>query len=317
MIEIEKPQIKFEESKNGSMGTAIFEPLEKGFGITLGNAMRRVLLGSLPGCAPIAIKIAGVDHEFQSIDGIKEDITDIVLNIKELALRSSTTDNDFKTTLHLKAKGPQKVTAADIEFNDQVEIINKDLFICTLEEGASIDMEILVARGRGYVPFTEHKDSNQPIGYIGIDSLFSPVVKVAYNVENARVGQDLNYDKLILDVETKGNYSAKEVIALSAKILQEHIGLFIELVENVKDLNILTNREEDQTVKLLEMSIDDMELSVRSHNCLKRAGINTVEDLTKKSRNDMLKVRNLGLKSLEEVIAKVESYGLKLRSDDE
>ena len=317
MIEIEKPQIKFEESNEGKNGTAIFEPLEKGFGITLGNAMRRVLLSSLPGCAPVAIKIAGVDHEFQSIDGIKEDITDIVLNIKALSLRSSTTDNDFKTTLKLKAKGPQKVTAADIEFNDQVEIINKDLFICTLEEGASIDMDIMVERGRGYVPFTEHKDINSSIGYIGVDSLFSPVVRVAYNVENVRVGQDLNYDKLVLDVETKGNYSAKEVIALSAKILQEHIGLFIELVESFKDMNILTNREEDQTIKLLEMSIDDMELSVRSHNCLKRAGINTVEDLTKKSRNDMLKVRNLGLKSLEEVIAKVESYGLKLRSDDE
>ena len=317
MIEIEKPQIKFEESNEGKNGTAIFEPLEKGFGITLGNAMRRVLLSSLPGCAPVAIKIAGVDHEFQSVDGIKEDITDIVLNIKALSLRSSTTDNDFKTTLKLKAKGPQKVTAADIEFNDQVEIINKDLFICTLEDGASIDMDIMVERGRGYVPFTEHKDINSSIGYIGVDSLFSPVVRVAYNVENVRVGQDLNFDKLVLDVETKGNYSAKEVIALSAKILQEHIGLFIELVESFKDMNILTNREEDQTVKLLEMSIDDMELSVRSHNCLKRAGINTVEDLTKKSRNDMLKVRNLGLKSLEEVIAKVESYGLKLRSDDE
>ena len=317
MIEIEKPQIRFEESNNGKNGGAIFEPLEKGFGITLGNAMRRVLLGALPGCAPVAIKIEGVDHEFQSVDGVKEDITDIVLNVKSLSLRSATTDSNFRTTLKLKAKGPQMVTASDIEFNDQVEIINKDLYICTLEEGATLDMEIIVGRGRGYVPFSKNKDSSQPIGYIGIDSLYSPVVKVAYNVENARVGQDLNFDKLVLDVETKGNYSAKEVIALSAKLLQEHIGLFIELVESMNDLNILTNREEDQTVKLLEMSIDDMELSVRSHNCLKRAGINTVEDLIKKSKNDMLKVRNLGLKSLEEVIAKIESYGLKLRSDDE
>lgn len=317
MIEIEKPQIRFEESNNGKNGKAIFEPLEKGFGITLGNAMRRVLLGALPGCAPVAIRIEGVDHEFQSVDGVKEDITDIVLNIKMLSLRSATTDANFKTTLKLKAKGPQMVTASDIEFNDQVEIINKDLYICTLEEGATLDMEIIVGRGRGYVPFSKNKDNSQPIGYIGIDSLYSPVVKVAYNVENARVGQDLNFDKLVLDVETKGNYSAKEVIALSAKLLQEHIGLFIELVESMNDLNILTSREEDQTVKLLEMSIDDMELSVRSHNCLKRAGINTVEDLIKKSKNDMLKVRNLGLKSLEEVIAKIESYGLKLRSDDE
>lgn len=317
MMQIEKPEISFEEGKNGATAKFVLEPLERGFGQTLGNCMRRVLLSSLPGAAATAIRIAGVNHEFQAMKGVKEDVTDIVLNIKNLAVKTTSNEATYKGILKLKVSGPKVVTAADIEFNDEIEVINKDLYICTLDEDGVLDMDIMIGRGRGYVPAGENKTGDEPIGYIAIDSLFSPVVRVNYNVESARVGQDINYDKLTLELETKGTYTAKEVVSLSAKILQDHIGLFVELVENMNEMDILVSKEEDQTVKLLEMSIDDMDLSVRSHNCLKRAGIQTVEDLTKKSKDDMLKVRNLGLKSLEEVIAKLESYGLSLRNDEE
>ena len=317
MMQIEKPEISFEEGKNGATAKFVLEPLERGFGQTLGNCMRRVLLSSLPGAAATAIRIAGVNHEFQAMKGVKEDVTDIVLNIKNLAVKTTSNEANYKGNLKLKVSGAKVVTAADIEFNDEIEVINKDLYICTLDEDGVLDMDIMIGRGRGYVPAGENKTGDEPIGYIAIDSLFSPVVRVNYNVESARVGQDINYDKLTLELETKGTYTAKEVVSLSAKILQDHIGLFVELVENMNEMDILVSKEEDQTVKLLEMSIDDMDLSVRSHNCLKRAGIQTVEDLTKKSKDDMLKVRNLGLKSLEEVIAKLESYGLSLRNDEE
>ena len=317
MMEIEKPRITCEELKNGSYAKFVVEPLDRGYGLTMGNALRRTLLSALPGAAAVAIRIQGVQHEFSTIKGVVEDVTDIVLNIKSLHVKTFNTEMDFKTTLKLNRYQEGPVYARDIEFNDQVEILNPDLHICTLDEGASLEMEIIVGRGRGYVSSDYNKDSSEDLGYIAIDSIFTPVKRVNYQVENARVGQSMDYDKLTIEVETNGTMSAREVVSLSAKIIQDHTMLFVELVENMVDTDILVTRQEDKQNKVLETSIEDMDLSVRSYNCLKRAGINTVEDLTKKSREDMLKVRNLGLKSLEEVIQKLESYGLGLRKDEE
>ncbi len=317
MIEIEKPRIIAEEAENGSYAKFVVEPLERGFGITLGNCLRRVLLSGLPGAAAVAIRIEGVQHEFSTIPGVTEDVTDIVLNIKNLAVKTSVLDKDFKTTIHLSAKGPREILAKDIKTNDQVEILNPELHICTLDDGASVEMDIIIGRGRGYIPATQNKDPEQPIGYIAIDSIFSPVKSVSYKVENARVGQKIDYDKLSLEVKTNGTVSAREIVSLAAKIMQDHTMLFVELVEYMSGMDILVNKVEDKQVKVLEMPIEDMDLSVRSYNCLKRANINTIEDLTKKSKDDMLKVRNLGLKSLEEVMLKLESYGLSLRNDEE
>lgn len=317
MMEIEKPRITCEELKNGSKATFVVEPLDRGFGLTVGNALRRTLLGALPGAAAVAIRIQGVEHEFSTIKGVMEDVTDIVLNIKALAVKTFNQEKDFKTTLRINKYTAGAVTAADIEFNDQVEILNPKLHIATLDEGASFEMEIIVGRGRGYVSAKLNKDATEDIGYIAVDSIFTPVKRVNYNVENARVGQSMDYDKLTIEVETNGTLSAREVVSLSAKIVQDHTMLFVELVENMSDMDILVTREEDKQNKVLEMTIEDMDLSVRSYNCLKRAGINTIEDLTKKSKDDMLKVRNLGLKSLEEVIQKLESYGFGLRNDEE
>ena len=245
-----------------------------------------------------------------------EDVIDIVLNIKCLAVRTSSLDNDFKTILRINRNKAGEVKASDIEPNDQVEILNPDLHICTMED-VPFEMEIMIGRGRGYVPADDNKDESQPIGYIAVDSIYTPVKKVNYYVEGVRVGQKMDYDKLTLEVETNGTLSAREVVSLSAKIVQDHTQLFVDLVDNMKNLNILTTREEDKQQKALEMTIEDMDLSVRSFNCLKRAGINTVEDLTRRSKDDMLKVRNLGLKSLEEVIQKLESFGFSLRNDEE
>lgn len=316
-MEIEKPRITCEELRNGSYAKFVVEPLDRGYGLTMGNALRRTLLSALPGAAAVAIRIQGVQHEFSTIKGVVEDVTDIVLNIKTLAVKTFNTNMDFKTTLKLNRYTAGPVYARDIEFNDQVEILNPDLLICTLDEGASFEMEIIVGRGRGYVSSDYNKDASEDIGYIAIDSIFTPVKKVNYQVENARVGQSMDFDKLTIEVETNGTMSAREVVSLSAKIIQDHTMLFVELVENMAGTDILVTRKEDKQNKVLETSIEDMDLSVRSYNCLKRAGINTVEDLTKKSREDMLKVRNLGLKSLEEVIQKLESYGLGLRKDEE
>lgn len=317
MIQIEKPRVEAFENENGSVTKFVVEPLEKGFGITLGNCLRRTLLGSLPGAAAIAVKIDGIQHEFSSIPGVTEDVTDIILNIKNLAVKTSVLDEDFTTTLYLKKKGAGVVSAQDIEANDQVEILNPDLKICTLDDNANLNMEIIIGRGRGYVPANKNKKEEYPIGTIAIDSIFTPVKAVNYGVESTRVGQSIDYDKLTLDVQTNGTMSAKEIISLAAKIVQDHIQLFVDLIDYMGEMDILVSHEEDKPVKVMEMSIEDMDLSVRSYNCLKRANINTIEDLTRKSKDDMLKVRNLGLKSLEEVINKLESMGLSLRNDEE
>ncbi|MDD4211519.1 MAG: DNA-directed RNA polymerase subunit alpha [Clostridia bacterium] len=317
MMEIEKPRITCEELKNGSFAKFVVEPLDRGYGLTMGNALRRTLLSALPGAAVVAIRIQGVQHEFSTIKGVVEDVTDIVLNIKSLSVKTFNTEMDFKTTLRLNRYAAGPVYAKDIDFSDQVEILTPDLQICTLDEGASLEMEIIVGRGRGYISSDYNKDVKEDIGYIAVDSIFTPVRRVNYQVESARVGQSMDFDKLTIEVETNGTMSAREVVSLSAKIIQDHTMLFVELVEHMAGTDILVTRKEDKQNKVLETSIEDMDLSVRSYNCLKRAGINTVENLTKKSREDMLKVRNLGLKSLEEVIQKLEGYGLSLRKDEE
>ncbi|MBR2467741.1 MAG: DNA-directed RNA polymerase subunit alpha [Clostridia bacterium] len=317
MIEIEKPKITCEETNNGCFARFIVEPLDRGFGITLGNCLRRVLLSALPGAAAVGIKINGVQHEFSSLKGVMEDVVDIVLNIKQLALKTTDTSLDFKTILRINKYGAGEVTAADFEPNDLVEVLNPDLHIATLDDGAKFEMEVFVGRGRGYVPADLNKDEEAPIGYIAVDSIFTPIKKVNYFVGNTRVGQNIDYDKLTIEVETNGTLTAREVISLSAKLVNDHIGLFVELVDSMAQMETLVSREEDKQTKVLEMTIEDMDLSVRSYNCLKRAGICTVEDLTKKSESDLAKVKNLGKRSLEEVAEKLQSYGLSLRNDEE
>ncbi len=317
MMEIEKPKITCEETDNGTFARFIVEPLDRGFGITIGNALRRSLLSALPGAAPVGIKLNGVQHEFSTMKGVVEDVVDIVLNIKNLAVKSFDTNKDFTTVLRINKYGAGDVTAADFEPNDLVEILNPELHIATLNDGAKFEMEVFIGRGRGYVPADANKNDDMPIGYIAVDSIFTPVKKVNYFVSNTRVGQSIDYDKLTIEVETNGTLSAREVISLSGKLLQDHINLFVELVENMAEMDILVSKEEDQQTKVLEMTIEDMDLSVRSFNCLKRAGISTVEDLTKKSESDLAKVKNLGKRSLEEVQEKLNSYGLSLRNDEE
>lgn len=316
-MEMERPRISCEETDNGTFARFIVEPLEKGYGITLGNALRRTLLSALPGSAGIAVRIAGVAHEFSTIRGVTEDVVDIILNLKGLALKCRNQDKDFVTYLHIRKTGAGEVTARDFENNSDVEILNPDLHICTMDDGAVLDLDLMVGNGRGYVPNTTNKEKFNDIDYIAIDSLFSPVKKVNFNVESTRVGQSVNYDKLTLEVETNGTTPAREIVALAGKIVVEHINLFVDLCAQIASTDILVSREEDKQVKLLELPIEEMDLSVRSYNCLKRAGINTVEDLIKKSRGDMLKVKNLGIKSIDEVIAKLESYGLSLRKDED
>ena len=316
-MEMERPRISCEETDNGTFARFVVEPLEKGYGITLGNALRRTLLSALPGSAGIAVRIAGVAHEFSTIRGVTEDVVDIILNLKGLALKCRNQDKDFVTYLHIRKTGAGEVTARDFEDNSDVEILNPDLHICTMDDGAVLDLDLMVGNGRGYVPNTTNKEKFNDIDYIAIDSLFSPVKKVNFNVESTRVGQSVNYDKLTLEVETNGTTPAREIVALAGKIVVEHINLFVDLCAQIASTDILVSREEDKQVKLLELPIEEMDLSVRSYNCLKRAGINTVEDLIKKSRSDMLKVKNLGIKSIDEVIAKLESYGLSLRKDED
>lgn len=317
MMEIEKPKITCEETDNGCFARFIVEPLDRGFGITLGNCLRRVLLSALPGAAATGIKINGVQHEFSTIKGVAEDVVDIVLNIKNLAVKSSDTSKDFKTVLRLNKYGAGEVKASDFEPNDQIEILNPDLHICSMDAGAKLEMEVYIGRGRGFVQADNNKSEDAPIGFIAVDSNFTPVKKVNYYVQNTRVGQSIDYDKLTLEVETNGTLSAREVVSLSAKLVKDHISLFVELVESMSQMDLLVNREEDQQTKVLEMTIEDMDLSVRSFNCLKRANISTVQDLIKKSENDLSKVKNLGRRSLEEVIAKLQSYGLSLKEEDE
>ncbi len=317
MLEIEKPRIECVEEKGGTYARFVVEPLERGFGVTIGNALRRILLSSLPGSAVKNIRIAGVDHEFMALKGAKEDVTEIVLNMKGLAVKIDSEDKNFKKSLKLKAQGPCVVTAGDIVDDDEVQIMNKNMYICTLEADGELDMDILVGVSRGYVPADKNKDMSLPIGYIAIDSMYTPVRRASYTVENTRVGQNTDFDKLTLEVTTNGTVSAKEVVSLSGKLMNEYNNLFIELVENMANSSILVSREEDKVHKLLVMSVEDMDLSVRSYNCLKRAGINTVEDLIKKSEYDMLKVKNLGRKSLDEVIHKLESLGLGLKTNED
>ena len=316
-MEMERPKISCEETDNGAFARFVVEPLEKGYGITLGNATRRTLLSSLPGSAAIAVRIAGVAHEFSTIRGVTEDVVEIILNIKELAVKCRDTSKDFITYLHLRKTGAGVITAKDFEENSDVEILNPDLYICTMDEGAILDMDLMIGNGRGYVPNNVNKSKFDNIDYIAIDSLFSPVKKVNFTVENTRVGQSVNYDKLTLEVETNGTTSAREIVSLAGKIIMEHVNLFVELCAKMASTDILVSREEDKQIKLMELPIEEMDLSVRSYNCLKRAGINTVEDLIKKSRGDMLKVKNLGIKSIDEVIAKLESYGLSLRREED
>lgn len=313
---IEKPKIICSEEKDKSKAVITVEPLERGFGLTFGNALRRMLLSALPGAAAIAIKINGVQHEFTTIKGVKEDVIDIVLNIKNLHVKTKNTDSNFRTILKINKYSAGEVHASDIEYNDEVEIENPDLLICTLDDDAVLEMEILIGRGRGYISADQHEKIDD-VGFICIDSIYSPVKKVNYNTLVARKGQDMNYDKLILEVETNGTISPLEATSMAAKIIQDHLVLFVEAVEGMSNLTVIENKKEDSQSKKLEMTIEDLDLSVRSYNCLKRAGINTVDDLIKKSKEDMIKVRNMGSKSIDEVIKKLADLELSLRNDEE
>lgn len=320
MIEIIKPKISPEAVDNEPVtrrAKFVVEPLERSFGITVGNALRRVLLGSLPGAAAVGIRIDGVRHEFSTIPGVKEDVAEIILNIKSLAIKAHTEDKDFEQVMYIKKNTAGVVTAADIEHSSDIDILNPSLYICTLDEGAKFDMEITVGVGRGYVSADKNKDESKPLGYIAVDSIFTPVERASYEVTPARVGQCIDYDKLTIDITTNGTASPSEVISLSAKIINDLLGLFIDLVENMGDKNFLVSKDDEKQHKVLEMQISELELSVRSYNCLKRAGIDTVQDLIQRSEEDMLKVRNLGKKSLEEVLNKIHELGFELQSKDE
>ncbi len=315
MIEIEKPTIECVYSEEDpSYGKFIVEPLERGYGTTLGNSLRRILLNSLPGAAVTSVKIDGILHEFSTIPGVKEDVTEIILNLKHLAIALH--GEDTKRAL-INAQGPMEVTAADIVADSELEIYNPDLHIATLEDNASLVMELNISTGRGYVPADQNKSENTPIAVIPIDSIYTPVQKVNFTVENTRVGQVTDYDRLILEIWTDGSISPEESVSIGAKIMQEHLKLFIDLTESMHSMEIMVEKEEDQKEKALEMSIEELELSVRSFNCLKRASINTVEELTRKTEDDMMKVRNLGKKSLDEVKHKLEELGLGLKPSDE
>ena len=315
MIEIEKPKVDIVElGEDYRYGKFVIEPLERGYGITIGNALRRILLSSLPGVAVNSIRIDGVLHEFSTVPGVKEDVTEIILTLKEL---SANIDGEGSRTLKIQAQGPCTVTGADIICPPDVEILNKDLVIATLDDNAKFNMDINIDKGRGYVPAEENKTENMPIGVLPVDSIYTPVQKVSYHVENTRVGQKSDYDKFTLEVWTNGSINPQEGISLAAKVLVEHLNLFIDLTEHVSNVEIMVEKEEDQKEKVLEMTIEELDLSVRSYNCLKRAGINTVEELANKSEDDMMKVRNLGKKSLEEVIQKLEELGLGLKPSEE
>lgn len=315
MIEIEKPTIECVLSEeNRNYGKFIVEPLERGYGTTLGNSLRRILLSSLPGAAVTSVKIDGILHEFSTIPGVKEDVTEIILNLKKLAVRIN---GDSAKRVIINAVGPKVVTAGDIIADSELEIYNPDLHIATLEENATLVMEINISRGRGYVPAEQNKTESMPIAVIPVDSIYTPVRKVNFTVENTRVGQVTDYDKLILEIWTDGSITPEEGVSIGAKIMQEHLKLFIDLTDSMEAMEIMVEKEEDQKEKALEMTIEELELSVRSFNCLKRAAINTVEELTQRSEDDMMKVRNLGKKSLDEVKHKLEELGLSLRPNDD
>ena len=316
MIEIEKPNIATVNlSEDGRSGKFIIEPLERGYGTTLGNSLRRVLLSSLPGVAVTCIKIDGVLHEISTIPGVKEDVPEIVLNVKGITAKLH---SDGPKTVVLDVTGPCKATAGDIKQDADLEILNPDLHIATVSENTRFYMELTFNHGRGYVSQEKNKLNNQPaIGIIYTDSIYTPVYNVSYSVENTRVGSNTDYDKLTLEVLTNGTISAKEAVSLAAKILNDHLNLFVNLSDEAKNTEIMIESKETVKEKVLEMTIEELDMSVRSFNCLKRAGIDTVEDLTNKTEEDMIKVRNLGKKSLEEVIAKLHSLGLELKKEDE
>ena len=315
MLEIEKPKIEcVESSEDGTYGKFVVEPLERGYGITLGNAMRRILLSSLPGVAANAVKIDGVLHEFSTVHGVKEDVPELILNLKALALKMN---GEGPRTIYIDAKGPGEVKGEDIKTDGDIEVINKDLHIATLDDDAKLYMEITVNRGRGYVSQTKNKSEDLPISTIPVDSIYTPVKRVNFTVENTRVGQITDYDKLTLEIWTNGTIKTDEAISLSANILIEHFKLFMTLTDHANNVEIMVEKEEDKKEKVLEMTIEELDLSVRSYNCLKRAGINTVQELTERSMEDMMKVRNLGKKSLEEVEKKLRDLGLSLKESDE
>jgi len=314
MIEIEKPTIEtLEISEDESFGKFVIEPLERGYGTTLGNSLRRILLSSLPGAAITSVQIDGAQHEFSTLDGVVEDVTTIVLNLKKLALKIY---SDETKTLELDAQGSGAVTAADLTFDSDVEVLNPDLHIATLNSQGKLYMKITAEKGRGYRPAEENKHENQPIGVIPMDSVFSPVSRVSYQVEDTRVGQVANFDKLTIDVHTNGSIRPEEAVSLGAKVFTEHLNIFVELTEEAQNVEIMVEKEEDQKEKVMEKTIEELDLSVRSYNCLKRAGINTVQELSTKSEDDMMKVRNLGRKSLDEIKSKLDELGLSLRNDD-
>ncbi len=313
MIEIEKPRVECVETTD-TYGKFVVEPLERGYGITLGNSLRRILLSSLPGVAVTSVKIEGVLHEFSTIKGVVEDTTEIILNLKKLSIRM---DSDEPKVIRIEAQGEGEVTAGDIIADADVEILNKDLHIATLEDDGRLFMEMTIEKGRGYVPAERNKKPGQPIGIIPVDSIFSPVRKVNFKVENTRVGQVTDYDKLTLEVWTNGSLKPEEATSLGAKIMNEHLNLFVSLTEKAKEAEIMVEKEDDEKEKVLEMPIEELDLSVRSYNCLKRAGINTVDELIKKTPDEMMKVRNLGKKSLQEIQNKLAELGLSFKKSEE
>ena len=319
MFDFQKPKIEIAEiSEDKKYGRFVVEPLERGYGTTLGNSLRRIMLSSLPGVAVSQVKIDGVLHEFSSIPGVKEDVTEIIMNIKELAIRNNSSSDEPKIA-YIEFEGEGVVTAADIQADSDIQILNPDLVIANLNGGADskLYMELTITKGRGYVSSDKNKTDDVPIGVIAVDSIYTPVERVNLSVENTRVGQVTDYDKLTLDVYTNGTLEPDEAVSLAAKVLSEHLSLFIDLSEAAQTADIMIEKEDNAKEKVLEMNIDELELSVRSYNCLKRAGINTVEELTNRTPEDMMKVRNLGRKSLEEVLAKLKELGLQLNQGEE
>ncbi len=317
MLEFEKPRIEVMEiNEDGTYGKFVVEPLERGYGTTLGNSLRRIMLSSLPGAAISSVKIDGVLHEFSTIAGVKEDVSEIALNLKNLSLRDLS-EGDEPHTAYIEFEGEGVIHASDIKVDQDIEIINPDLVIATVGQDGHLNMEITITKGRGYVGADKNKSDDQPIGVIPVDSLYTPVQRVNFQVENTRVGQITDYDKLTMEVWTNGTIKPDEAISLAAKILNDHLALFIDLSDNAKNTEIMVEKGEDTKEKVLEMTIEELDLSVRSYNCLKRANINNVDDLTNKTEEEMMKVRNLGRKSLDEVLNKLQELGLSLKKSEE
>ena len=319
MFDFEKPNIEIAEiSEDNSYGKFLVEPLERGYGLTLGNSLRRIMLSSLPGAAISQVKIEGVLHEFSSIPGVKEDVTEIIMNLKSLAIKNTSSTNEEKIA-YIEYQGEGVVTGRDIQHDSEIEIMNPDQVIATLSGGVDckLNMELTITKGRGYVGADRKRSEDLAIGVIPVDAIYTPIKRVNMNVENTRVGQITDFDKLTLDVYTNGTLAPDEAVSLAAKVMSEHLSLFIDLSENAKHAEIMVEKEADESHKVMEMNIDELELSVRSYNCLRRAGINTVEELCNKTSDEMMKVRNLGRKSLDEVLAKLRELGLSLKSGEE